>query len=80
MSPDKLHSFIRVVNRNGEVAQAIADAARISTGRDVSEEDTENIMLLAKHVIMLTNCRKDPLLPLLERQHLKTKDTFLISS
>ena len=45
LGQDKLHDLAELVNNDGDVAQAIIDAAIVSMGRDVTEEDMENIML-----------------------------------
>lgn len=58
MSDDSLHEIAAIVNDDGDIAQAIIDAARVSMGQDISESDMENVSAFANRVVKLTDYRK----------------------
>ena len=57
LSNDSLHDLAAVVNNDASIAQNIIDAAKVSMGRDLSENDMENVMLFAKRCVRLAEVR-----------------------
>ena len=57
LSNETLHELTPVVNNDAAVAQSIIDAAKVSMGRDLSENDMENVMLFAKRCVRLAEVR-----------------------
>ena len=57
LSNETLHELAAVVNDDAAVAQSIVDAAKVSMGRDLSENDMENVMLFAKRCVRLAEVR-----------------------
>lgn len=58
LSDSKLHELAAVVNDDSGIATSIIEAAKVSMGQDISEQDMENVMLFAKRVVSLTAYRK----------------------
>lgn len=58
LSEDSLHDLAAIVDDDEATAQSIIDAARVSMGQDISEEDMDNVMAFAKRVVSLTTYRK----------------------
>ena len=59
LSDDDLHELAAQVNDDGGIAQSIIDAAKVSMGQDISEDDMENVTTFASKVISLANYRKE---------------------
>ena len=57
LSNETLHELTAVVKDDAAVAQSIIDAAKVSMGRDLSENDMENVMLFAKRCVRLAEVR-----------------------
>lgn len=58
LSANDLHDLAAQVNDDGEIAQSIIDAARVSMGQDLSVSDMENVTTFAMRVVSLSNYRK----------------------
>ncbi len=58
LSDDRLHEIAAAVDDDGDVAQSIIDAARVSMGQDLSETDMTNVAAFAKRVVSLAEYRK----------------------
>lgn len=58
LSAIDLHDLAAQVNDDGEIAQSILDAARVSMGQDLSGSDMENVTTFAMRVVSLSNYRK----------------------
>lgn len=58
LSANDLHDLAAQVNDDGEIAQSIIDAARVSMGQDLSASDMENVTTFAMRVVSLSNYRK----------------------
>jgi len=58
LSDDRLHDLAAVVNDDSGIAQSIIDAAKVSMGQDISEQDMENVMAFAKRVVSISEYRK----------------------
>ena len=58
LSEDSLHDLAKEVDDDETTARAIIQAARVSMGQDISEEDMANVMLFAKRTVSLANYRK----------------------
>lgn len=58
LSDIDLHDLAAQVNDDGEIAQSILDAARVSMGQDLSGSDMENVTTFAMRVVSLSNYRK----------------------
>lgn len=52
LTDDKLHEIAAIVDEDGNKAQAIIDAAKVSMGTDISDEDLQIILDLARSVIV----------------------------
>ena len=57
-SEDKLHELATYVDEDETTARAIIEAARVSMGQDISDQDMENVMMFAKRTVDLANYRK----------------------
>jgi nucleolar protein 56 len=58
LNDDKLHDIAALVEEDGEKAQAIIDAAKVSMGLDISEADLEIIHGFAEAVVKQADNRK----------------------
>ncbi|KAF1825037.1 pre-rRNA processing nucleolar protein-like protein Sik1 [Dissoconium aciculare CBS 342.82] len=58
LTEDSLHDLARIVEDDETIARAIIEAARISMGQDLTENDMENVMLFAKRTAELAAYRK----------------------
>ncbi|KAL3426278.1 Nucleolar protein 56 [Phlyctema vagabunda] len=58
LTDESLHDIAAVVNDDGDIAQAIIDAARVSMGQDISDADMENVSAFANRVVKLAEYRK----------------------
>ncbi|MCJ1345210.1 snoRNP complex protein nop56 [Peltigera leucophlebia] len=58
LAANDLHDLAAQVNDDGEIAQSIIDAARVSMGQDLSQSDMENVTTFAMRVVSLSNYRK----------------------
>ncbi|KAL8862582.1 MAG: hypothetical protein Q9178_001080 [Gyalolechia marmorata] len=58
LSDDDLHDLAAQVNDDAEIAQSIIDAAKVSMGRDISDNDIENVTTFASKVVKLADYRK----------------------
>lgn len=58
LSSTDLHDLAAQVSDDGEIAQSILDAARVSMGQDLSDSDMENVTTFAMRVVSLSNYRK----------------------
>ncbi|KFH46051.1 Nucleolar protein-like protein [Hapsidospora chrysogenum ATCC 11550] len=64
LNDDRLHEIAAVVGEDGEKAQAIIDAAKVSMGREISEEDHEIIEATVKPLNSAFDLRKSVALQL----------------
>jgi nucleolar protein 56 len=58
LSDSRLHEIAALVDDDATIAQSIIDAAKVSMGRDISENDMEQFQNFAKRTIKLAACRK----------------------
>lgn len=58
LSDAKLHDIAALVNDDADVAQAIIDAAKVSMGQDLSDQDMENVSAFANRVVKLAEYRR----------------------
>ncbi|KAK9448344.1 uncharacterized protein V1518DRAFT_418722 [Limtongia smithiae] len=58
LNEESLHDLAEFVNDDAAIAQSIIDAARISMGQDISEQDMDNITTFAAKVVSLSDYRK----------------------
>ncbi|MCJ1308666.1 snoRNP complex protein nop56 [Agyrium rufum] len=58
LSDATLHDLAAQVNDDAEVAQSIIDVAKVSMGRDISDQDMENVTDFARKVVRMTEYRK----------------------
>jgi len=58
LTEESLHDLAAIVEDDETVARAIIEAARISMGQDLTENDMENVMLFAKRTSELAAYRK----------------------
>ena len=64
LTDDRLHEIAAIVGEDGEKAQAIIDAAKVSMGREISQEDHEIIEATVKPLNSAFNLRKSVALQL----------------
>ncbi len=58
LTDDSLHDLAKNVDDDESTARAIIEAARVSMGQDISDEDMINVMMFAKRTVELANYRK----------------------
>ncbi|KAF2717204.1 Nop-domain-containing protein [Polychaeton citri CBS 116435] len=58
LTEDSLHDLAKQVDDDEAIARAIIDAARVSMGQDISEQDMENVMAFASRAVSLAAYRK----------------------
>ena len=58
LSEDKLHDLAKEVDDDETTARAIIEAARVSMGQDISDQDMDNVMTFAKRTVDLANYRR----------------------
>lgn len=58
LSEDKEHDLAAIVDDDAGIASSIIDAAKVSMGQDISEQDMINVMAFARRVVSLTEYRK----------------------
>ncbi|KAF4635143.1 hypothetical protein G7Y89_g2971 [Cudoniella acicularis] len=58
LTQDSLHDLAAIVNDDGDIAQAIIDAARVSMGQEISTTDMENVSAFANRVVKLAEYRR----------------------
>ncbi|PSS09032.1 hypothetical protein M430DRAFT_109154 [Amorphotheca resinae ATCC 22711] len=58
LTDESLHDIAAIVNDDGDIAQAIIDAARVSMGQDISVNDMENVSAFANRVVKLAEYRR----------------------
>lgn len=58
LTEDSLHDLAAIVDHDEAVARSIIDAARVSMGQDISDEDMLNVIAFADRVVKLTSYRK----------------------
>jgi nucleolar protein 56 len=58
LTDDSLHDLAALVNDDEAVAQSIIDAAKVSMGRDISENDLAHHKNFAERAVKLAECRK----------------------
>ncbi|KAG9244326.1 pre-rRNA processing nucleolar protein-like protein Sik1 [Calycina marina] len=58
LTDESLHDIAAIVNDDADVAQSIIDAAKVSMGQDISEQDMENVSSFANRVVKLAEYRK----------------------
>lgn len=59
LSDEKLHALAELVDDDEAIAKSIIDAARVSMGRDLSDQDMENVLSFADRSVRLSKYRKD---------------------
>ncbi|KAH6896684.1 NOSIC domain-containing protein [Thelonectria olida] len=70
LNDDKLHDLAAIVGEDGDVAQAIIDAAKVSMGLDISEADLEIVKGFAQAVVKQAENRKSTSLYLEKKMNL----------
>ncbi|KAL8973356.1 MAG: hypothetical protein Q9183_000049 [Haloplaca sp. 2 TL-2023] len=58
LSDEDLHDLAAQVNDDVDIAQSIIDAAKVSMGQDISDNDMENVTTFASKVVKLAEYRK----------------------
>ncbi|RAL64690.1 hypothetical protein DID88_001722 [Monilinia fructigena] len=58
LNDESLHDIAAIVNDDGDIAQAIIDAAKVSMGQDISVNDMENVSAFANRVVKLAEYRR----------------------
>ncbi|KAL8641445.1 MAG: hypothetical protein Q9228_001735 [Teloschistes exilis] len=58
LSDNDLHDLAAKVNDDAAIAQSIIDAAKVSMGQDISENDMDNVTTFAGKVVKLAEYRK----------------------
>jgi nucleolar protein 56 len=58
LTDESLHDIAAIVNDDGDIAQAIIDAARVSMGQEISATDMENVSAFANRVVKLAEYRR----------------------
>ena len=58
LSEDNLHELAEAVDDDQATARTIIEAARVSMGQDISDQDMENVMMFAKRTVDLANYRR----------------------
>ncbi len=58
LSDARIHDLAAIVNDDAAITTSILDAAKVSMGQDLSEQDMINVMAFAKRVISLSVYRK----------------------
>ncbi|KAF2482034.1 hypothetical protein BDY17DRAFT_300144 [Neohortaea acidophila] len=58
LSEDSLHELAALVDDDASIARAIIEAAKVSMGQEISEEDMQNVMLFAKRTADLAKYRR----------------------
>ena len=58
LTDDSLHALAATVDDDEATARAIIDAARVSMGQDLTEQDMENVMSFARRTVDLATYRK----------------------
>jgi len=58
LTDDSLHDIAAIVNDDGDIAQAVIDAAKVSMGQDISVSDMENVSSFANRVVKLGEYRR----------------------
>ncbi|PHH83057.1 hypothetical protein CDD82_3715 [Ophiocordyceps australis] len=58
LSDDRLHEIAAIVGEDGNKAQAIIDAAKVSMGADVSDEDIQIMLGLTRNVVKQAENRR----------------------
>lgn len=58
LSEDKLHDLAAIIEDDADAAKHIIEAAKVSMGQEISEQDHENIHNFAQRVVNLTEYRK----------------------
>ncbi|KAH6677402.1 hypothetical protein B0J14DRAFT_636101 [Halenospora varia] len=58
LTQESLHDIAAIVNDDGDIAQAIIDAARVSMGQEISATDMENVSAFANRVVKLAEYRR----------------------
>ncbi|APA14356.1 hypothetical protein SS1G_11824 [Sclerotinia sclerotiorum 1980 UF-70] len=58
LNDEQLHDIAAIVNDDGDIAQAIIDAAKVSMGQDISVNDMENVSAFANRVVKLAEYRR----------------------
>ena len=58
LTDDSLHDIAAIVNDDGDIAQAVIDAAKVSMGQDISVSDMENVSSFANRVVKLAEYRR----------------------
>ncbi|CAG8972602.1 hypothetical protein HYALB_00005371 [Hymenoscyphus albidus] len=58
LTQESLHDIAAIVSDDGDIAQAIIDAGRVSMGQEISETDMDNVSAFANRVVKLAEYRK----------------------
>ncbi|KAK9384615.1 hypothetical protein V1515DRAFT_575994 [Lipomyces mesembrius] len=58
LNEGSLHDLAALVNDDAGIAQSIIDAARVSMGQDISEQDMSNVVTFAQKAVNLADYRK----------------------
>jgi nucleolar protein 56 len=58
LTDESLHDIAAIVNDDGDVAQDIINAARVSMGQEISKNDMENVSAFANRVVKLAEYRR----------------------
>lgn len=58
LNQEKLHDLAALVDDDETVAKSIIEAAQVSMGRSISENDLEHVTAFAERTVKLAECRK----------------------
>ena len=58
LTEDSLHDLAAIVDDDLSTARAIIEAARVSMGQDINEDDMNNVMAFAKRTVSLSTYRR----------------------
>lgn len=69
LNDERLHDIAALMNEDAGLAQRVIDAARISMGQDVSDQDMDNIMAFAKRTDSIASYRASLFKYLTDKMH-----------
>ncbi|GMF59702.1 unnamed protein product [[Candida] boidinii] len=69
ITEESLHDIAGLLNEDAGVAQQVIDAARISMGQDISEQDMANVLTFAERTVSITEYRQSLYRYLTDKMH-----------
>ncbi|GME72935.1 unnamed protein product [Ambrosiozyma monospora] len=69
LTDESLHDVAALMNDDAGVAQRVIDAARISMGQDISEQDMDNVLTFAQRTVSISDYRKSLFKYLTDKMH-----------